>query len=115
MISFARLPSDSFLLVWNVASVVTFLLPLMAFSIARLTSDQDGNENQGDDQNENYYNNNYQNPDNYDEYGNYVGPTHWWEFWKSNNNGQNDGQEENDNDERGAPWWCKYLKVKTSF
>jgi len=80
----------------------------MAFSVARLTSEQDYDENQNqDDQNENYY----------DEYGNYVGPTHWWQFWKSNNNNNynNNGEDENDNDERGTPWWCEYLKLTNSL
>lgn len=105
MISFAKIVSDTFLLAWNVSSAVTFLLPLFAFSVARLTSEseEDYNDNQNNNEN-NYYDNNYQNPNNYDQYGNYVGPTHWWQFWKRNNNGQYE-QEENSGDEYGAPWW----------
>lgn len=104
--SLARIASDTFLLAWNVSSAVTFVVPLFAFSVARLTSDQEYDENQN---NNNNYNNNYnngddkyQNPDNYDQYGNYVGPTYWWQFWKSNSNYE---QEEGSNDEYGAPWW----------
>jgi len=97
----ARMTSDSFLLTWNVSSAVTFLFPLLAFSVARLTSEQDYNQNENNE--ENYYDDSYQNPENYDEYGNYVGPTPWWKFWKSSNNGQY--EEEGSNDERMAPWW----------
>lgn len=105
MTSFARIASDTFLLTWNVSSAVTFVLPLFAFSVARLTSEQEYDENENNDNNENdYYDNPYQNPNNYDQYGNYIGPTRWWQFWKRNNNGQYE-QEENSNDERGAPWW----------
>ena len=99
----ARMTSDSFLLAWNVSSAVTFLFPLLAFSVARLTSEQEYDQNQNNE--ENYYDNPYQNPENYDEYGNYVGPTPWWQFWKRSYNGQYD--EDRSNDERGAPWWCE--------
>lgn len=99
----ARMTSDSFLLAWNVSSAVTFLFPLLAFSVARLTSEREWNQNENQNQDENYYDDPYQNPENYDEYGNYVGPTPWWQFWKSSNNGQY--EEEGSNDERGAPWW----------
>lgn len=101
--------SDTFLLVWNIASVVTFVLPLFAFSVARLTGDRDWNEGQDDNEN-NQYQNNYEDPDYYDEYGNYIGPNHWWEFWKTKNNNNNndnngdDGGEEN-RYEFTAPWW----------
>jgi hypothetical protein len=91
--------SSKFLIAWNVASVLSLLLPLLIFSIARARNngDYDENENDNQDEQENYY----------DEYGNYVGPAHWWQFWKANNNNyNNDGQEEDDGD-AGAPWWCK--------
>ncbi|KAL3909130.1 MAG: hypothetical protein SGARI_002753, partial [Bacillariaceae sp.] len=56
-----------------------------------------------------YYNDNpYANPENYDEYGNYVGPTHWWQFWKkSNNNYQNgeDGGGNSGDEQDRTPWW----------
>mmetsp|Transcript_15945 Transcript_15945/g.36786 ORF Transcript_15945/g.36786 Transcript_15945/m.36786 type:complete len:262 (-) Transcript_15945:213-998(-) len=106
MISFAKIKSDTFLLVWNIASVVTFVLPLFAFSVARLTSDRDWNEDQNDNDN-NQYQNNYENPDYYDEYGNYIGPNHWWEFWKKNNNNDNDGDDGDDENgyEFRTPWW----------
>jgi hypothetical protein len=103
--SLARIASDTFLLAWNVSSAVTFVLPLFAFTVARLTSDQEYDDDQNNNNNNNnYYGDDYQNPDNYDQYGNYVGPTRWWQFWKSNNNYE---QEENSNDEYGTPWWCK--------
>jgi len=92
-----RLTSDTFILVWNVACIVTFLLPFMSFVVGRLTNDgQQQNENNDD-------NNNYNNPDYYDEYGYYVGPTHWWQFWKRSNT--NNEQNDNDNDEESTPWW----------
>lgn len=100
----ARMSSDSFLLAWNVSSAVTFLFPLFAFSVARLTSESEWNQNENQNNDENYYEDPYQNPENYDEYGNYVGPTPWWQFWKRNNNYQEQG-EQGSNDERGAPWW----------
>jgi len=107
MINFARIASDSFLLTWNVSSAVTFLLPLFSFAVARLTSqqeyDENGNQQQDGNANDQYYSNPYQNPNNYDQYGNYVGPQHWWEFWKRNRGGE---YENGSNDEeRGAPWW----------
>ena len=105
---FARIVSDTFLLTWNVASAVTFLLPLFAFTVARLTSEQEYDENQNYDQNNNnYYSDPYQNPNNYDQYGNYVGPTHWWEFWKRNNGNQYYEEDQRSNDENVAPWWCE--------
>ena len=110
MINFARIASDTFLLAWNVTSVVTFLVPLFAFSVARLTTEQeyDENGNQNQDYNENqYYSNQYQNPNNYDQYGNYVGPQHWWEFWKRNRGGEYEQEDGRNDEERGAPWWCE--------
>jgi len=98
----SKLTSDTFILIWNVACIVTFLLPFISFVIGRLTNDgQQQNEN--DDNNDNNNNNNYNNPDYYDEYGNYVGPTHWWQFWKRSNT--NNGQDDNNNDEKTSPWW----------
>lgn len=102
--------SDTFLLAWNVSSAVTFLLPLFAFTVARLTSqqeyDENGNQNQNGEQNQNqYYSNPYQNPNNYDQYGNYVGPQHWWEFWKRNRGGEYEQNDGSNDEERGAPWW----------
>ena len=109
MINFARIASDTFLLAWNVTSVVTFLVPLFAFSVARLTTEQeyDENGNQNQDYNENQYSNQYQNPNNYDQYGNYVGPQHWWEFWKRNRGGEYEQEDGRNDEERGAPWWCE--------
>lgn len=104
MISLAAIKSDTFLLVWNLSSAITFVLPLFAFTVARLTSEQDYDQSEDNDEN-NYYDNPYQNPDNYDEYGNYVGPTHWWQFWKRNNNNQYNDDGNNSNDERMSPWW----------
>ena len=106
--TFARISADTFLLAWNVASIVTFLLPLLAFTVGRLTTryDEDGNA-----QNEDYYNP-YENENNYDEYGNYIGPQHWWEFWKDHRNGE---QNNDNNDEAGAPWWCKCVLATSSF
>lgn len=103
----SKIASDTFLLAWNVSSLVTFLLPLFAFTVDRLSSNQEWDENQDQNQdydnNNNYYSNPYQNPNNYDQYGNYVGPQHWWEFWKRNRGGEYD--EERSNEERMAPWW----------
>ena len=81
----------------------------MSFVLGRLTTNDQNNDNNNDNNNnnENNYGNNYNNPDCYDEYGVYYGPTHWWQFWKtcSNNNGQD--YNDNDNDEMQSPWWCK--------
>jgi hypothetical protein len=98
---------DPFLLSWNVGSLVTIFLPLLIFTIARLTNKEDWNYNdqqQEQDNNNNYNNNPYANPENYDEYGYYVGPTHWWQFWKKNNNGEGGGE-----NELRTPWWCMFL------
>jgi hypothetical protein len=110
------LAADSFILIWNVGMLVTLLLPLTAFTISRLTNKEEwnynnnNNNNNGEQQGNNYYNDNpYANPDNYDEYGNYVGPTHWWQFWKKNNN-QNNGEgggEQGEGQQFRAPWWCE--------
>jgi len=102
----ARMSSDSFLIIWNVSSAVTLLVPLFAFTVARLMSDQeyDENENENNDDDD-YYDDPYQNPDNYDEYGNYVGPTPWWKFWQKSYNGQYEEDENGSNDEFSAPWW----------
>lgn len=100
--TFARISSDKFLLFWNVASLVTFFLPLISFTVDRLTPryDDDGNQVQ----NEDYYNP-YENENNYDQYGNYIGPQHWWEFWKDHRNA--DANNDANDNEAGAPWWCK--------
>jgi hypothetical protein len=94
---FARFYSDTFTMVWNGASIVTLFLPLVAFSVARLGNDYDWEQQGGDNQNNVW--SDYNNPDNYDEYGKYIGPDHWWQFWKKDGEGQN-------NDNR-TPWWCK--------
>lgn len=99
----ARMTSDTFLIIWNVSSLVTLVLPLFAFTVARLTSYQEYDENENQNNNDDYYDDPYQNPDNYDEYGNYVGPTPWWKFWQKSYNGQYD--EDRSNDEFSAPWW----------
>lgn len=93
---FARFCSDTFTTVWNGASVVTLFLPLLAFSSARLRNEYDWEQQQNG---ENSAWGDYNNPDNYDEYGHYVGPSHWWQFWKNDQEGHND--------ERRTPWWCK--------
>jgi hypothetical protein len=105
---------DPFVLTWNVSAIVTILLPLLAFTTARLTNQEDWynyqqNQNQNGEENgqNNNYNDPYANPENYDEYGNYVGPTHWWQFWKKNNrNNNNEGGGEQREYDR-TPWWCK--------
>jgi hypothetical protein len=74
-----------------------------------LTSDayyqqqEEQQQNQEQDQEQNYQNN-------YDEYGNYVGPTHWWQFWKKSNN-NNEQQQDGEQDQNLSPWWCKYGTV----
>jgi hypothetical protein len=110
--------SDPMILSWNVGSLVTILLPLFTFMVARLTNEEEWNynNNNNNEQNqngENYYDNPYANPDNYDEYGNYVGPTHWWQFWKKNNNNNNNGEGGGDGNEMRAPWWCKLQLSET--
>jgi len=88
--------SSKFLIVWNIASAMSLLLPILIFTIARMRNNGDENQDDNQDQEQENY---------YDEYGNYVGPTHWWQFWKSsNNNYDNDGQQEDDR-EAGVPWW----------
>jgi hypothetical protein len=113
---FARCCSDTYSLVWNAGSIVTLFLPLMAFTIARLSNEYNWEEQNGGGQNQQngYWNNNnynnYNNPENYNEYGQYVGPTHWWQFWKSNNNNNQQGGQ-NNNGERRSPWWCKFKRI----
>jgi hypothetical protein len=81
--------ADRFLLLWNLSSLVTLVLPLLLFTIARATSDGQEEGDSGD----------------YDEYGNYI---RWWQFWKSSNNNQyNDDEQQDGGEEDGAPWWCK--------
>jgi hypothetical protein len=92
----SRLCSDTFTMVWNGASVVTLFLPLMAFTIARLSNEYDWEQQGGENQNSFW--SDYNNPDNYDEYGRYVGPAHWWQFWKNDQENNGDGR---------TPWWCK--------
>ena len=110
MISFSRITSDAFLMVWNISSAVTVLLPLLAFTVARLTTPQNWEEYQQQQQEQqnynNQYQNDYQNPNNYDQYGNYVGPTRWWQFWKWGRNGAYYYEEDQrSQDEYSAPWW----------
>ena len=102
--------SDPFILTWNIGTTVTLLLPLLIFTVARLTNQEEYNNGEQNGEQDYYDNNPYNNPENYDEYGNYVGPTHWWQFWKrSNNNYQNGEGGGNSGDEQNrTPWWCKY-------
>ena len=114
--------SDPFVLSWNISTLVTLLLPLLAFTTARLTNQEEwynqqnqnqDNGEQNDQNGQNYNDNPYANPDNYDQYGNFVGPTHWWQFWKKNNSRNNyngeggEGGEGNDREWDRTPWWCK--------
>lgn len=114
----SRMMADRFLLVWNISAVVTFMIPFFIFVIGRARSDEwnqyweeKENNNNNENNNENNYNNGqynngnqnngWNNPNCYDEYGYYQGPTHWWEFWKKCNYGEEEGEE---NDQR-SPWW----------
>lgn len=108
----SKIMADSFLLTWNILSVVAFIIPFFIWVIGRATSDrwndyyENQNNNQNDEQNGQYnnqygQNSSWNNPSCYDEYGYYHGPTHWWQFWKRCNYGDGEG---NDNDRR-APWW----------
>lgn len=114
----SRTMADSFLLTWNILSVASFIVPFFIFVIGRATSDRwmqnwenRQNQNNNDGQNGNNYggeyNNQYgeysswNNPECYDEYGYYHGPTHWWQFWKKCNYGEGEDR----NEERAAPWW----------
>jgi hypothetical protein len=104
--------ADPFTTVWNIGIIVTLGLPLLAYTVARLTSDayyqqqEEQQQNQDQDQ-EQYYQNNY------DEYGNYVGPTNWWQFWKKSNNNYEQQEEQGggEQDQNLSPWWCKYGTV----
>jgi hypothetical protein len=102
---------DPLVVNWNLGSFVTVFFPLISFTVARLTNKEDWNydgqqQQQQQQQQQNYDNNYYdENPEDYDEYGNYVGPTHWWQFWKMNKNSEGGGG----GDVTRAPWWCKFL------
>lgn len=106
---FARFCSDTFTLAWNAGAVVTLLIPLLAFTGARLSNSYDWEQGGGENQNGGYWSD-YNNPDNYDEYGQYVGPSHWWQFWKGAGEGGDGDNNNNDNGERRSPWWCKFEK-----
>mmetsp|Transcript_39063 Transcript_39063/g.94473 ORF Transcript_39063/g.94473 Transcript_39063/m.94473 type:complete len:273 (+) Transcript_39063:311-1129(+) len=105
--------SDPFTLIFNVGMMISLGLPMLAYMIARLTNEQYQQEqqNQQEQNQEDYQQQYYQ--QNYDQYGNYVGPTHWWQFWKKNNNGyyygedqQQQQEEQNDREnEIRSPWW----------
>lgn len=85
----ARIRSDKFLLAWNISLVVTMVLPVIVFGVARAGMSQGGeNRNQGQQEGN----------ENEDSYA-------WWQFWKSNNN--NGDQHGNRGEEDGSPWWCK--------
>jgi hypothetical protein len=86
--------ADRFLFAFNLSSVGNVVLPLLVFGLARLTT----NDGEDDDQQEN--------ENQYDEYGNYNGQSRWWQFWKSNNNYNENGDQSED--EQGSPWWCKF-------
>ena len=90
-----QIRNDRFLMAFTISKAVALILPLIIFMIARATAPE-YYENQNRDQEEQY-----------DEYGNYIGQPHWWQFWKSSNNYNYEEGEEQREDERGAPWWCK--------
>jgi hypothetical protein len=97
--SLAQLKSDRLLLLWNLAAIVVTVFPLMVFTVAR-SSYSNGEEDEAENEAQGYY----------DEYGYWVEyqQSHWWQFWKSSNNGEED-QGSNDN-EAGVPWWCKFRR-----
>ena len=111
--------SDALLVSWNIVSALSVILPLLCFWIARATPNNygEGGEGGGDG---NYNSNDYYYEQRrkygyVDQYGNYVEPKRWWQFWKSDAiyreqgaEGQEGGNSgDYNNREAGAPWWCK--------
>ena len=85
----AQIRSDRFLLTWNISLLVTLVLPLIIFGVARAGMSQgDENRNQERNQDDNYHS--------------------WWQFWKSNNDDNGNARQ---GEEDGAPWWCKSFVV----
>ncbi len=119
-----RIKGDRFLLAWNISILVVILLPLLIFGVARLGVE---NHHYG-----NYYNSNNNNNNNsqlnwnqlnqwrYDQNGNFMGQKHWWQFWKRNNHYDRNGneyygQQHQQQNQNGAPWWCKCNQRKDTF
>ena len=88
----ARICSDRFLLAWNISLLVAVILPLITFGVARAGISQgDENRNQNQNQDDNYHS--------------------WWQFWKSNDNNEDQHGNAGQDEEVGAPWWCKFAII----
>jgi len=77
----------SFLTTWFVSGAFTVVVPLLTFTVSRLTNyEGDDNDNNQDD----------------DAYVNCS----WWQWSCRRNNNNNNGEEQqDDNEENTAPWW----------
>lgn len=113
---FERIKADKFLLTWNIVNLFVILGPLIVFGVARRGAENYNYGNNNNNNNNNYQENwNGQNEYRYDQYGNFLGQKHWWQFWKRNNHYNQNGvsyyQEQNQGGQQengfGAPWWCK--------
>mmetsp|Transcript_20412 Transcript_20412/g.56798 ORF Transcript_20412/g.56798 Transcript_20412/m.56798 type:complete len:254 (-) Transcript_20412:1016-1777(-) len=93
-----QLRSNRFLLVWNLASILTFVVPLLSFTIAR----GNGNNNYDDEEEQNG-NNDYDGDDNGDQ--NQQQQSHWWQFWKSSTTYDEDEDQRSNSQDSGSPWW----------
>ena len=80
---------DPLWLGWNIGAAVSFVVPLMIMTIARLVGGEGEEEQDNNDQDDAYYNNDNNN--------------HWWNRWYNNNNNNNNNQEENNSQD--VPWW----------
>jgi hypothetical protein len=79
---------------WNFFTGMSLLLPLIYFTYDRSTNNYDDDNNEADESYRKWRECN-------DEGGN------WYKYWCSN--GDDDNDQQND-EETYAPWWCKYLR-----
>ena len=89
--------ADPLWLGWNIGALVSFGLPLMVMTIARLVGGADEEEEQQD-------NNNQDDAYNYNNNNNNNNGNHWWNQW-SNNNSYNNNNQNGSQDEAATPWW----------
>jgi hypothetical protein len=100
----------SFLAAWNITNAAVLIAPLVAFTISRYcTRDCRDEFADGDDDD----------MASYDEYGRYIGTSHWWKFQNVNYKNydsywdQYPYHENRDywtDEEPNVPtWWCEYM------
>ena len=85
-----------FLKAWNVLSALGLIVPLIVFTYARISNQDDNQDYGGDDADREYQNFKSCDGDN----------QAWWKYWCHDDDQAGDEDRDADGD-MAAPWWCK--------